>query len=146
MAEKISAVYKITNTITNDFYIGSSKNVKKRWWDHKCKSTWKNHPNNPMYLDMQNYGVDKFELQILEEIEIDQLKEAEQKFIETLNPTYNQVNANGLNVERKKNIIKNIIKNTRKNIIKLIKAKNLIKKLRINTITSFVFTTVKHLN
>ena len=26
---KISGVYKITNTITGDFYIGSSKNIKK---------------------------------------------------------------------------------------------------------------------
>ena len=34
MAEKISGVYKITNTITGDFYIGSSKNVKKRWVEH----------------------------------------------------------------------------------------------------------------
>lgn len=25
---KISAVYKITNTVTGDFYIGSSKNAK----------------------------------------------------------------------------------------------------------------------
>ena len=27
---KISGIYKITNTITNDFYIGSSKDVKQR--------------------------------------------------------------------------------------------------------------------
>ena len=27
--EKISAVYKITNIVTKDFYIGSSKDVKK---------------------------------------------------------------------------------------------------------------------
>ena len=43
--EKISAVYKITNKITGDFYIGSSKDVKIRWAHHKCKSTWKNNPN-----------------------------------------------------------------------------------------------------
>ena len=36
MAEIICAVYKIINTITGDFYIGSSKNVKKRWAEHKC--------------------------------------------------------------------------------------------------------------
>ena len=99
---KISAVYKITNTITGDFYIGSSKNVKKRWADHKCQSTWKNNPNNPMYLDMQKYGVDKFEMQILEEVEEGKLKDAEQKFIETLKPIYNSNNANGLNIERRK--------------------------------------------
>lgn len=28
---KISGVYKITNIITNDCYIGSSKDVKRRW-------------------------------------------------------------------------------------------------------------------
>ena len=99
---KISAVYKITNTITGDFYIGSSKNVKRRWAEHKCKSSWKRFPNNPMYLDMKNYGTDKFEFEIIAEVEIEQLKEVEQKFIETLNPTYNQMNANGLNVERYK--------------------------------------------
>ena len=38
---KISAVYKITNTITGDFYIGSSKNIKSRLTVHKCPSTWK---------------------------------------------------------------------------------------------------------
>ena len=102
MAEKISGVYKITNTITCDFYIGSSKDVKERWTAHKCQSTWKNHPNNPMYLDMRKYGVDKFEFQMIAEVEADSLKEMEQQFIETLKPTYNQMNAKGLNVARYK--------------------------------------------
>ena len=99
---KISAVYKITNTITGDFYVGSSKNVKRRWADHKCQSTWRNNPNNPMYLDMQKYGLDKFSFQMLAEVEIEQLKETEQKFIEKLKPTYNNYNANGFDIERRK--------------------------------------------
>ena len=99
---KISAVYKITNTVTNDFYIGSSKNVKQRLAAHKCQSTWNKCPNNTMYLDMQKYGVDKFEFEILEVVEPEKLKEAEQQFIETLKPTYNNYNAKGLNVERRK--------------------------------------------
>ena len=97
---KICAVYKITNTITGDFYIGSSKDVKHRWTDHKCPSRWKQNPNNPMYIDMRKYGVDKFEFEILAEVEIAYLKEAEQKFIEILEPTYNNINAKGLNIER----------------------------------------------
>ena len=99
---KISAVYKITNTVTNDFYIGSSKDVKKRWNEHKCQSKWNECPNNPMYLDMQEYGKDKFEFEILAEVEPEKLKETEQKFIETLKPTYNSCNAKGLNIERRK--------------------------------------------
>ena len=98
----ISAVYKITNTVTCDFYIGSSKNVKHRLACHKCQSTWKKYPNNPMYLDMKNYGTDKFEFQVIEEVEPEKLKETEQKFIEILKPTYNSNNAKGLDIERKK--------------------------------------------
>lgn len=99
---KIIGVYKITNTITGDFYIGSSKDIKLRLAAHKCQSTWKNHPNSQLYQDMKKYGVDKFVFEILAEAEPEQLKELEQQFIETLKPTYNQMNAKGLNIERQK--------------------------------------------
>ena len=59
-----------------------------------------------MYLDMKKYGVDKFAFEILEEAEESFLKEKEQQFIETLKPTYNSNNANGLNVERRKKYCK----------------------------------------
>ena len=97
-----SGVYKIVNTITGDFYIGSSKDVKQRWACHKCQSTWNKCPNNPMYQDMNKYGIDKFEFQILEEVESEKLKEAEQQFIEKLNPSYNSNRANGWDIERYK--------------------------------------------
>ena len=90
---KISAVYKIINTVTGDFYIGSSKNVKKRWADHKCTSTWKNYPNSQLYLDMKRYGIDSFEFEVIAEVEEDNLKETEQQFIEKLHPSYNDINA-----------------------------------------------------
>ena len=102
MAEIISAVYKITNTVTGDFYIGSSKNIKSRWKDHKCPSTWNKCPNNPMYHDVQKYSVEKFEFDILCEVEPEKLKETEQQFIETLKPTYNRCNAKGWDIERYK--------------------------------------------
>ena len=102
MAEKISGVYKITNTMTNDFYIGSSKNVKLRWASHKWPSIWNEQPNNPLYLDMKKYGLDKFVFEILAEVEAEKLKEKEQEFIETLKPTYNNRNANGWDFERYK--------------------------------------------
>ena len=99
---KISGIYRITNTITGDFYIGSSKNIKQRWAFHKIPSMWKQCPNNPMYLDMQKYGVDKFVFEIIAEVEADKLKEMEQQFIEKLQPTYNNRRANGWDVERYK--------------------------------------------
>ena len=99
---KISGVYKITNTITGDFYIGSSKNVKIRWESHKWPSTWKKYPNKQLYQDMQKYGIDKFVFEVLEVVEPEELKDAEQKFIENLQPTYNSNRANGWNIERYK--------------------------------------------
>ena len=102
MAEIISGIYKITNTVTGDFYIGSSKDVKRRWREHKCPSSWKRFPNKQLYQDMRKYGVDNFDFQILEEVEEGKLKDAEQQFIETLKPTYNQMNAKGWNIEKRK--------------------------------------------
>ena len=99
---KISGIYRITNTITGDFYIGSSKDVKRRWANHKCPSRLKKCPNNPMYLDMNKYGIDKFAFEILAEVEANKLKEAEQQFIEQLQPTYNNRNANGWDIDRRK--------------------------------------------
>ena len=111
---KIIGIYKITNTITGDFYIGSSKDVKKRWANHKSPSRWKIYSNNPMYLDMRKYGIENFVFEILEVVEPEELKDAEQKFIETLKPTYNNINANGLNVERRKEYMKDYQKEYRK--------------------------------
>ena len=66
---KICGIYKITNTITGDFYIGSSKDINRRWAAHKWPSTWKNCPNNPMYLDMRKYGIENFVFAVIEEAE-----------------------------------------------------------------------------
>ena len=99
---EICGIYKITNAITGDFYIGSSKDVKRRWIEHKCQYTWNKCPNSPMYHDMRKYGTDKFVFEILEVVEESFLKEKEQEFIETLNPTYNNYRAKGWDFERRK--------------------------------------------
>lgn len=46
--EKISAVYKIVNTVTGDFYVGSSMDVYRRWKKHKCHCSWNAQPNNKL--------------------------------------------------------------------------------------------------
>ena len=57
---KIIGVYKITNTITGDFYIGSSKNVKKRWIAHKWPSKWNEHPIIEAKKYLLVYSKDKY--------------------------------------------------------------------------------------
>ena len=90
------------NTVTGDFYVGSNKNVERRWRAHKEPSRWSNNPNNLLYCDFQRYGIDKFEFQILANVEPERLKDVEQHFIEILKPTYNDKNANGIDIERRK--------------------------------------------
>ena len=102
MKEKVSAVYKIVNTVTGDSYIGSSNDVYRRWADHKYPSTRERFPNSQLYKDMKTYGVDKFRFQILCPVMEECLTQVEQELIEMLNPTYNDKNAKGWNVERRK--------------------------------------------
>ena len=98
--KKISGVYKITNNITGDFYIGSSRDIKIRWKNHKAPSTWANNPGMKLYKEFIKYGLDSFTFEIIEET--DNLREREQYFIDLLEPTYNNVRANGLDIERYK--------------------------------------------
>lgn len=99
---KISAVYKIVNTITGDCYVGSSKDVMQRWQSHKKPSQWRNQPNSLLYQDFQKYGLDKFRFQILAPVMPEYLKQVEQELIEMIQPTYNNNRAKGLDVERHK--------------------------------------------
>ena len=100
--KKIYIVYKFTNTITGDFYIGSRNNIKKSSANHKYQSVWIVIPNDQVDQDMKKYGIDKFSFEILAEDEPDKLKEVEQRFIETLKPTYNQMDAKDLDIDKHK--------------------------------------------
>ena len=100
--KKICIVYKFTNTVTGDFYIGSRNNIKKSLANHKRQSVWIVIPNDQMYQDIQKYGDENFVFEVLEVVEPEELKEVEQQFIEELKPTYNQMNEKDLDVERYK--------------------------------------------
>ena len=100
--KKIYIIYKFTNTVTGDFYIGSRNNIKKSLANRKYQSVWIAIPNDQMYQDIQKYGLDNFDFEILAEVEADKLKETEQQFIEKLKPTYNQMNEKDLDIDKYK--------------------------------------------
>lgn len=97
---KLSGIYKITNMVTGDFYIGSSKDIKHRWARHKCISTWTNRPGMKLYKAFIKYGLDNFIFEVIEET--NNLKEREQYWINKLNPIYNNYRAIGQDIERYK--------------------------------------------
>lgn len=89
---KKSGVYKITNNVTGDYYIGSSTNFHSRWLHHTAESTWKQEPRKLLYIEMAKYGVENFEFSIVEELENPDkqtLREREKYYIDSLNPAYN---------------------------------------------------------
>lgn len=97
---KISGVYKITNKITGEFYIGSSSNIKERWGCHKSISTWKYNPGMLLYIAFQQYGLDNFDFEIIEQT--DDIKNREQYFIDLLRPAYNTIRASGHDLDKNK--------------------------------------------
>lgn len=87
---KVSGVYKITNKITGDFYIGSSVKVVNRLSNHFNRECRK-FPDKPFYRDIIKYGFDNFQIELLEECPRDQLIERELHYYNELKPTYNVI-------------------------------------------------------
>ena len=105
---KIAGIYKVTNNITGDFYIGSSKDIEKRWADHKSPSKWKLRPGMKLYQAFIKYGLNNFTFDIIEETA--ELHNREQYYIEQLKPSYNNFWAKGWNTDRYKETSKRCCK------------------------------------
>jgi hypothetical protein len=78
-------IYKITNLINGNFYIG--KTIKTA--DERFKRHFYNHKNGNthLYKAMRKYGFYNFRIEVLEQTEL--LNEREMYWIEVLNPQYN---------------------------------------------------------
>ena len=93
MSKKTSGIYKITNDRTGETYIGQSKNIEKRWEQHKEELSHGIHHNKGMQYDY-HYG-DTFSYEILEKTEPNKqtLNQKEEQYIskyDTYNHGYNQ--------------------------------------------------------
>lgn len=87
---KISGVYEIVNTITGDFYIGSTVDLERRKQQHFRESVWKHEPNKQLYKDMKQYGKNSFLFKPIWLCNPTELKKYEQIAIEKYNPKYNR--------------------------------------------------------
>lgn len=80
-------VYKIQNKLNNKIYIGITNKGYKRRFKHHC-SEMRNGSTFILHNAMRKYGVDNFEVTLLETvIDSDTLKEREKFWIETLDTT-----------------------------------------------------------
>lgn len=81
-------IYKIINIINDKIYVGFTGFIDPRFAQHKRES--RKYPHRPLYQAMNEYGVDKFSIELIEvwECEIDMIFEREQYWIEHLNSMY----------------------------------------------------------
>lgn len=86
-----SGIYKITNITTLKYYIGSSINLKQRFYTHISKLIKKKHNNPHLQASFNKYGEKDFKFEILLECppEKEYLLSFEQYYINTLKPEYN---------------------------------------------------------
>lgn len=81
-----TGIYKITNIVTNECYIGQAVDVAKRWTDHaKCGLGIDTPAGNKLYKSMQEYGLYEFSWELLEECSREQLNEKEKYYINLYN-------------------------------------------------------------
>lgn len=62
----ISGIYAIVNTINNKYYIGSSCSIYDRFIEHRRRLKNNNHCNSKLQYAFNKYGIDNFELLVLE--------------------------------------------------------------------------------
>lgn len=79
---KKSGIYKIVNKINGKYYVGSTKNFKNRWREHKRKLEGNNHPNEKLQNAYNKYGVTNFNYVVVEEAEITELLIVGQRYLD----------------------------------------------------------------
>jgi group I intron endonuclease len=85
----ICGVYKISNGINGNFYIGSSKNILNRWQEHKYRLERGLNKCKGLQNAWDKYGKENFTFEILETCSIEELIPLEQTYLDQLNPAYN---------------------------------------------------------
>lgn len=92
-----SGVYVITNSIDSRIYIGSSKDLKKRYCYHKSDLIKKKHINRHLQYFVNKYGIETLDFILLDECSVEELFIVEQIYLDALEP----FGKNGFNLFKK---------------------------------------------
>lgn len=67
-------IYKIFNDVNDKLYIGkTSSTIEERFKQHISDSKKERHEKRPLYDAMKKYGIDKFHIEKIEEVENDEI-------------------------------------------------------------------------
>ena len=94
----VTGIYKITNIITGECYIGQAADIASRWSEHaKCGLGIDTPAGNKLYKAMQEYGLQSFSWELLEKCDRTELNEKERYYIslyDSVNYGYNILKGN----------------------------------------------------
>lgn len=92
----ISGVYMIQNIVNGKMYIGSSKNINKRFIEHRLHLRKNKHYNTHLQRAWNKHTENNFKFIILEEISFDKskLKNLEQKYLDIYKPYDHEIGYN----------------------------------------------------
>jgi group I intron endonuclease len=85
MAKKTSGIYKIENIINGKIYIGRSKNIEKRWFEHKRELKHNSHHSRKLQNAVNKYGIENFIFSIIEEAKESDIVRLEQEYLDLYN-------------------------------------------------------------
>ena len=81
----MQGIYKITNTVNGKCYVGKSKNIDERWYNHVYELNHNTHPNTHLQNAWNRYGKECFKFDIICECDLDEIDELERKYIKLYN-------------------------------------------------------------
>lgn len=94
----VTGIYKITNIITGECYIGQAADIASRWSEHaKCGLGIDTPAGNKLYKAIQEYGLQSFSWELLEKCNREELNEKERYYIslyDSVNYGYNILKGN----------------------------------------------------
>lgn len=83
---KTIGIYKITNKVNGKIYVGSSKEIEKRFRRHKRDLELGRHDSRLLQRAWDKHGADAFTFEVIERVEgVAQLVQREQHWIDSLN-------------------------------------------------------------
>lgn len=95
---KLSGIYQISNLITGDFYIGSSKNIAGRLRKHKDRLIKNVHGNKHFQSSFNKHRLDNFKFETIEYCNPNLLLVREQYYFDLLEPAYNKLKIAGSSI------------------------------------------------
>lgn len=104
---KTTSIYLLRNKITGGIYIGQSHNPKRRLMEHKSHPKSPRYPNMKLHNAIRKYGIDAFEMKILEEVPVELKDQKEKYYIKK----YNATSKENYNEKQGTNLLKGIDSN-----------------------------------